>query len=98
MMLRPPVSTRPDTLLPYTTLFRSAFRAALEAGQTVAVVEPSYPAYRGTLKAVNLVPYRLGTDAATRYQVTPAMIDALPPEVAGVVVASPANQIGRAHV
>ncbi|MFC3677948.1 pyridoxal phosphate-dependent aminotransferase [Ferrovibrio xuzhouensis] len=71
-----------------------AFLAAFEAGQTVAVVEPSYPAYRGTLKAVNLVPYRLGTDAATRYQVTPAMIDALPPEVAGVVVASPANPTG----
>lgn len=74
--------------------FMLAFLAAFEAGQTVAVVEPSYPAYRGTLKAVNLDAYRLGTDASTRYQVTPALIEALPEHVAGVVVASPANPTG----
>jgi aspartate/methionine/tyrosine aminotransferase len=71
-----------------------AFLAAFSAGQTVAVVEPSYPAYRGTLKAIDLVPYRLGTDASTGYQVTPAMIAALPDHIAGVVVASPANPTG----
>ena len=71
-----------------------AFLAAFSAGQTVAVVEPSYPAYRGTLKAIDLVPYRLATDASTGYQVTPAMIAALPDHIAGVVVASPANPTG----
>lgn len=71
-----------------------AFLAAFSAGDTVAVVEPSYPAYRGTLKAIDLVPYRLGTDASTGYQVTPAMIAALPPHIKGVVVASPANPTG----
>lgn len=74
--------------------FMLAFLAAFSAGDTVAVVEPSYPAYRGALKAVDLVPYRVGTDAATRYQVTPAMIEALPAAVKGIVVASPANPTG----
>ncbi len=71
-----------------------AFLAAFSAGDTVAVVEPSYPAYRGTLKAIDLVPYRLTTDASTGYRVTPDMIAALPPEVKGVVIASPANPTG----
>ena len=74
--------------------FMLAFLAAFSAGDTVAVVEPSYPAYRGALQAVDLVPYRLGTDASTGYRVTPAMIDALPAAVKGVVVASPANPTG----
>lgn len=71
-----------------------AFLAAFSAGDTVAVVEPSYPAYRGTLKAIDLVPYRLTTDASTGYRVTPDMIAALPPEVKGLVIASPANPTG----
>lgn len=71
-----------------------AFLAAFSAGETVAVVEPSYPAYRGTLKAIDLMPYRLATDASTGYRVTPAMIEALPPQVKGLVIASPANPTG----
>ena len=71
-----------------------AFLAAFSAGDTVAVVEPSYPAYRGTLKALDLVPYRLTTDASTGYRVTSEMIAALPREVKGVVIASPANPTG----
>lgn len=71
-----------------------AFLAAFSAGDTVAVVEPSYPAYRGTLKAIDLVPYRLTTDASTGYRVTPEMIAALPEQVKGVVIASPANPTG----
>lgn len=74
--------------------FMLAFLAAFSAGDTVAVVEPSYPAYRGALQAVDLVPYRLGTDASTGYRVTPAMIDALPSHVKGLVAASPANPTG----
>jgi aspartate/methionine/tyrosine aminotransferase len=71
-----------------------AFLAAFSAGDTVAIVEPSYPAYRGTLKAIDLVPHRLATDASTGYRVTPQMIAALPPAVKGVVIASPANPTG----
>ncbi|WP_298727196.1 aminotransferase class I/II-fold pyridoxal phosphate-dependent enzyme [uncultured Ferrovibrio sp.] len=74
--------------------FMLAFLAAFSAGETVAVVEPSYPAYRGTLKALDLIPYRVATDASTGFRVTPEMIAALPAEVKGVVVASPANPTG----
>lgn len=74
--------------------FLLAFLAAFAAGQQVAVAEPSYPAYRGALKAVDLAPVRLGTSAATGFRVTPEMIDALPAGVAGVVLASPANPTG----
>lgn len=71
-----------------------AFLAAFSAGDTVAVVEPSYPAYRGTLKAIDLIPHRLTTDASTGYRVTAEMIAALPAHVKGVVIASPANPTG----
>lgn len=74
--------------------FMLAFLAAFSAGDTVAVVEPSYPAYRGTLKALDLIPYRLATDASSGFRVTPEMIAALPGHVKGVVVASPANPTG----
>src|SRR3546814_14746489 len=49
MQRRPPRSTRPDTLVPYTTLFRSqetlalggkAFDAAVAISAALAVVEP----------------------------------------------------------
>ncbi|WP_428250093.1 pyridoxal phosphate-dependent aminotransferase [Ferrovibrio sp.] len=74
--------------------FMLSFLAAFDAGQRVAVVEPSYPAYRGALRAVNLEPYRLGTDAASGFRPTAAMIEALPADIAGVVLASPANPTG----
>ena len=74
--------------------FMLAFLAAFEAGQKVAVVEPCYPAYRGTLKALNLTPHRIGTDAANGFRPRAADIAALPADVAGVVLASPANPTG----
>ncbi len=74
--------------------FMLSFLAAFSAGQRVAVVEPSYPAYRGALRALDLTPYRIGTDAATGFRPTAAMIEALPADIAGVVLASPANPTG----
>src|SRR3546814_17568920 len=41
MRRRPPRSTRTDTLLPYTTLFRSLAREAAEAGRLEAVTAAS---------------------------------------------------------
>lgn len=74
--------------------FLLAFLAAFAAGQRIAVAEPSYPAYRGALKAVDLEPVRLGVDESTGFRVTAQMIEALPADVAGVVLASPANPTG----
>src|SRR3546814_13586530 len=44
MLRRPPVSTRTDTLFPYTTLFRSIVRAFFwsEAGQCIADSIPEF--------------------------------------------------------
>ncbi len=74
--------------------FMLSFLAAFSAGQRVAVVEPSYPAYHGALRALDLTPYRIGTDASTGFRPTAAMIEALPADIAGVVLASPANPTG----
>ncbi len=74
--------------------FMLAFLAAFEAGQKVAVVEPCYPAYRGTLKALNLTPHRIGTDAANGFRPRVQDIEALPADIAGLVLASPANPTG----
>src|SRR3546814_12718429 len=46
MIRRPPRSTRPDTLFPYTTLFRSGQKTFISNGQTanlVAVVARTEP-------------------------------------------------------
>src|SRR3546814_11087798 len=50
MLRRPPRSTRTDTLLPYTTLFRSGIEAGLElAGDLAAAgVRSAAPAGRGS--------------------------------------------------
>src|SRR3546814_6410824 len=40
MIRRPPISTRTDTLFPYTTLFRSAVPLAKEMGAKRAVLLP----------------------------------------------------------
>src|SRR3546814_4228630 len=39
MRRRPPRSTRTDTLLPYTTLFRSGQQALDQAGRAIAILE-----------------------------------------------------------
>src|SRR3546814_7161161 len=38
MLRRPPISTRTDTLFPYTTLFRSRVATAAVAGEVLALV------------------------------------------------------------
>src|SRR3546814_20328204 len=43
MILRPPISTRPDTLFPYTTLLRSLDSAAIEDARVLKAKEPKNP-------------------------------------------------------
>ncbi|WP_374634256.1 pyridoxal phosphate-dependent aminotransferase [Ferrovibrio sp.] len=74
--------------------FQLAFLAAFDAGDSVALGEPAYPAYRNILKALDLVPKMIATEAAARFQPTPAEINAVAPEAKGVLVASPANPTG----
>jgi aspartate/methionine/tyrosine aminotransferase len=72
-----------------------SFLAAFDAGDRVAVSEPGYPCYRNMLEAfgVEVVGIPVGPD--TRYSLTPQLLAAAG-DIAGVVVASPANPTGTA--
>lgn len=71
-----------------------ALASRFEAGDRVALARPGYVAYRNVLKALHLVPVEIPCDAATRYQLTAAHLEALDPAPKGVIVASPANPTG----
>lgn len=71
--------------------FLLAFTALFDAGERVALGEPCYPSYRQILSALSLTPVGLRTEASDRYQPTPAMLD---DDLAGLIVASPANPTG----
>ncbi len=74
--------------------FTALFLAAFDVGDTVVMTRPGYPAYRNTLQALGCRVLELDCGAATRYQPTVAMLDALPEPPAGLIVASPANPTG----
>lgn len=74
--------------------FLYAFLAAFDAGDTVAMARPGYPAYRNMLTALGCTVLELSCTAGTRFQPTVAMLDALPEPPAGLVLASPANPTG----
>ncbi|MBF6522760.1 pyridoxal phosphate-dependent aminotransferase [Nocardia farcinica] len=74
--------------------FTLIFLAAFDAGDTVVVARPGYPAYRNTLTALGCRVVELDCGPDTRFQPTVAMLDALPEPPAGLVVASPANPTG----
>ncbi|MET8876404.1 pyridoxal phosphate-dependent aminotransferase [Nocardia sp. NPDC004604] len=74
--------------------FTLIFLAAFDAGDTVVVARPGYPAYRNTLAALGCHVIELDCGAETRFQPTVAMLEALPEPPAGLIVASPANPTG----
>jgi aspartate/methionine/tyrosine aminotransferase len=73
--------------------FQLAFLALFDAGARVAIGEPGYPSYRNILKALNLVPVGIQTQAENRFQPVAGEIAALP-DLDGLLVASPANPTG----
>ena len=74
--------------------FLYAFLAAFEAGDTVVVARPGYPAYRNMLAALGCRVVELPCGPETRFQPTVAQLAALESPPAGLVVASPANPTG----
>ncbi|MFJ4656594.1 pyridoxal phosphate-dependent aminotransferase [Nocardia sp. NPDC088792] len=74
--------------------FTLIFLAAFDAGDTVVVARPGYPAYRNTLAALGCGVVELDCGPETRFQPTVAMLEALPEPPAGLIVASPANPTG----
>ena len=74
--------------------FTLIFLAAFDAGDTVAMARPGYPAYRNSLAALGCDVVELDCGPQTRFQPTTAMLDALDRPPAGLIVASPANPTG----
>lgn len=71
--------------------FLLAFTALFDTGDRVGIGAPGYPSYRQILKALALVPVDIPTRVENRYQLVPGDIT---PDLAGVMVASPANPTG----
>lgn len=71
--------------------FILAFAALFDAGERVALGEPGYPSYRQILRAMSLCPVGIPTRAEDRFQ---PRAGALPADIAGLILASPANPTG----
>lgn len=71
--------------------FQLAFVSLFETGERVAIGDPGYPSYRNILKALDLVPVGIETSLEARFQ--PEITD-LDDDLAGLLVASPANPTG----
>ncbi len=74
--------------------FPLAFLAAFDPGDRVAMAAPFYPPYANILTALGMTPVLLPCDAATRWQPTLAMLQAMDPPPDGLVLASPCNPAG----
>ena len=77
--------------------FVLVFLSAFDAGDRVAVVRPGYPAYRNLLAALGIEVVEIPVGPDTRFQPTPALLDAAVSEhgrLSGLVLASPANPTG----
>ena len=74
--------------------FPLAFLAAFDRGDRIAMAAPFYPPYANILTALGMLPQLLPCDAATRFQPTLAMLEALDPCPDGLILASPCNPAG----
>ena len=72
--------------------FILAFTALFDTGDRVGIGAPGYPSYRQILRALALHPVDLPTAPKNRYQPVPADFAGL--DLAGLMVASPANPTG----
>lgn len=71
-----------------------AMSALFSPGARVALPRPGYPAHRNVLHALGLEPVEIDCGAATRFQPTAAMVAALDPAPAGLILTSPSNPTG----
>lgn len=74
--------------------FILAFLSAFDAGDRVALADPSYPAYRNILLALGVEPVSLPATLHDRYQPTTKLLDAVEGPLDGLIVASPSNPAG----
>jgi aspartate/methionine/tyrosine aminotransferase len=73
--------------------FQLAFLAAFEPGDRVALAAPGYPAYRNILSALGLETVLIEVGENAHYQPNPELLADIP-DLAGLVIASPANPTG----
>ena len=73
--------------------FQLAFLAAFEPGDRVALAAPGYPAYRNILGALGLEPVLIEVGENAHYQPNPELLTEAG-DLAGLIVASPANPTG----
>ena len=73
--------------------FQLGFLAAFEPGDRVALAAPGYPAYRNILTALGLEPVLIEVGENAHYQPNPELL-AEAGDIAGLIVASPANPTG----
>ena len=74
--------------------FLLSFLAAFDPGDRVVLTDPSYPCYRNILGALGIEVVHVPVGPGTRFQPTPAVLDSIGGEIAGLVVASPSNPTG----
>lgn len=72
--------------------FLLSFTALFDTGDRVGIGAPGYPSYRQILRAMDLQPVDLPTALENRYQPVPQDIAHM--DLAGLLVASPANPTG----
>ena len=72
--------------------FILAFTALFDTGDRVGIGAPGYPSYRQIVKALALEPVDLPTALENRYQPVPDDLNGM--DLAGLMVASPANPTG----
>jgi aspartate/methionine/tyrosine aminotransferase len=90
------ITTEPAEIVVTTgssAAFQLAFLAAFEPGDRVALAAPGYPAYRNILSALGLEPVLIEVGENAHYQPNPELL-AEAGDLAGLIVASPANPTG----
>lgn len=74
--------------------FIFAFLAAFDAGDTIALTTPTYPAYRNILKSLNLNVIEIPTTAENNYQPTATLLANCGKKFDGLIINSPSNPTG----
>ncbi|WJZ03630.1 pyridoxal phosphate-dependent aminotransferase [Corynebacterium freiburgense] len=74
--------------------FVALFLAALEAGDTIAMTRPGYPAYRNALHALGVKIMEVPCGPETRFQPTVEILDSLETIPRALIVTSPDNPTG----
>ena len=74
--------------------FAMAFLNCFDPGDTIAMTNPGYAAYRNLMEAVGLKPVMIELRGAEGWKLKPEHLDALPEKPTGLIIASPANPTG----